>query len=557
MIKNFLFSKHKFLKVVSYIFLLLGFYISSIILYLKYDIVLSPDFEKYYQYFEKYSGSISFTDLEQGHVYFFINYVFLYVFSSISENLTLNELVNLSVHFVNSIIFLYGLIGLGKFLSKRFNSKNTYLVLFILCFLPSTFELRTTLKPEILAFSLIGWLLYYFEIYKNSEDKDVMFKIILSFSIIFSSKISIGFLIFLFFAIEIILFQKQLLKKTNLKYLFVLIIVFVALNLENYNFNNKYFFDVEHNENYNNKAELSFFTNINTDDLKNNPNRYFHNESFVSITLFDTFNDFFLIYWNSEYTELNKDRKEFFQIVKRPNQEPPLRIKFDKENYFFTFSGDFDERWDDPNYLDETRMRISFITSVIFYFLIIIFSIFKKRSRNMLLSPFLGMLIVSFSALGLFGTYNFDPLVGDSMKTFYYGYFIALAFAILASEIFSYENFKFVFILLMVILFLFFLGFPYSYTASIETDIIYKNSLLPTCELNGYLLKDIYNFDKDVRCDTLYNVNDMFIPLTKVRYIDIKLVNIPYINFIVLFSYLALHSKLLISRIFGGNKINV
>ena len=213
--------------------------------------------------------------------------------------------------------------------------------------------------------------------------------------------------------------------------------------------------------------------------------------------------------------------------------------------------------WDDPNYLDETRMRISFITSVIFYFLIILFSIFKKRSRNMLLSPFLGMLIVSFSALGLFGTYNFDPLVGDSMKTFYYGYFIALAFAILASEIFSYENFKFVFILLMVILFLFFLGFPYSYTASIETDIIYKNSLLPTCELNGYLLKDIYNFDKDVRCDTLYNVNDMFIPLTKVRYIDIKLVNIPYINFIVLFSYLALHSKLLISRIFGGNKINV
>tara|TARA_B100000676_G_C17910501_1_gene749729 strand:- start:495 stop:1022 length:528 start_codon:yes stop_codon:yes gene_type:complete len=174
----------------------------------------------------------------------------------------------------------------------------------------------------------------------------------------------------------------------------------------------------------------------------------------------------------------------------------------------------------------------------------------------MLLSPFLGMLIVSFSALGLFGTYNFDPLVGDSMKTFYYGYFIALAFAILASEIFSYENFKFVFVFLIVILFLFFLGFPYSYTSSIETDIIYKNSLLPTCELNGYLLKDIYNFDKAIRCDTLYNVNDMFIPLTKVRYIDIKLVNIPYINFIVLFSYLAFHSKLLFSRIFGGIKIN-
>ena len=554
MIKNFLLSKHKFLKVVSYIFLALGFYISSLILYLKYDIVLSPDFEKYYQYFEKYSGSISFTDLDQGHVYFLFNYIFLYLFSTISENLTLNELVNLSVHFANSIIFLYGLIGLGKFLSKRFDSKNTYLVLFVLCFLPSSFELRTTLKPEILAFSLIGWLLYYFENYKDSEDRDVMFKIILSFSIIFSSKISIGFLVFLFFVIEIILFHKYLIKKTNIKYLFLLTFIFTALNVENYSLNNKYFFEVEHNENYNNKAELSFFTNINSKDLKNNPNRYFHNESFISITLFDTFNDFFLIYWNSEYTEFNNDRKEFFKIVKRPFQEPPFRIKFDKENYFFTFSGDFDERWDDRNYLDETRMRISFITSAIFYFLIIIFSIFKKKSRNILLSPFLGMLIISFSALGLFGTYNFDPLVGDSIKTFYYGYFIAISFAILASEIFSYENFKFVLITFIVILFLFFLGFPHSYTANIETDIIYKNSLLPTCELNSYLLKDIYNFNKDIRCDPLSNVNDMFIPLTKVRYIDIKLSNIPYLNFIVLFSYLAFHSKFFSTRIFGEDK---
>ena len=422
MIKNILLSKHKFIEAVSCTFFLVGFYITSLITYLKYDIVLSPDFEKYYQYFEKYSGSISFTNLEHGHAYFFFNYIFLNLFSTIAENLTLNELINISVHFANSIIFLYGLIGLGKFLSKRFGSKNIYFVLLVLCFLPSSFELRVTLKPEILAFSLIGWSLYYFEIYKNSENKGTMFKLILCLSIIFTSKVSIAVLVFLFFSIEIVLFRKYLLKRKNIKYLFFLTLVFFALNVENYNLNNKHMFDVNHNENYNNKAELSFFTNINTKDLKNNPNKYFHNESFLSITLFDTFNDFFLIYWNSEYTELNNDRREIFQIVKRPNLEPPFGIKFDKENYFFTFSGNFDERWDDRNYLDETRMRVSFITSTIFYFLIIIFSIFKKKSRNMLLTPFLGMLIISFSALGLFGTYNFDPLVGDSMKTFYYNF---------------------------------------------------------------------------------------------------------------------------------------
>ena len=60
--------------------------------------------------------------------------------------------------------------------------------------------------------------------------------------------------------------------------------------------------NVKHPENYNYKADINFFSNINRKDLINNPNRYFHNESFISITLFDTFNDFFQIYWNSEYT---------------------------------------------------------------------------------------------------------------------------------------------------------------------------------------------------------------------------------------------------------------
>ena len=551
MIKNTLLSKKVFIRTGSYTLFILGFYLSSVVTYLKYDVVLSPDFEKYYQYFEYYSGLINFTNLDQGHVYFFFNYIFLYLFSTIAENLTLNELVNLSIHFVNSIIFLYGLIGLGKFLSKRFSPKNTYFVLFILCFLPSSFELRVTLKPEILAFALIGWILYYFEIYKKSESKNTMLKIILSFSIIFTSKVSIAVLVFLFFVVEIILFHKHLLKRTNIKYLIILTLVFFAMNVENYNLNNKHMFDVEHNENYNNKAELSFFTNINTQQLINNPNKYLHYDSFVSITLFDTFNDFFQIYWNSEYTELNKNRKDFFKIMKRQNLEPPFRIKFDKENYIFTFAGDFDKRWDDPNYIEETRMRISFITSAIFYFLIIIFSIFKKKSRNLLLTPFIGMVVVSLSALGLFGTYNFDPLVGDSMKTFYYGYFIVLSFSILFSELFSYEYFKFILITVIIILFLFFLGFPFSYVESVETDLIYKNSLLPTCELNSYLLKDIYNFNKDIRCDTLYNINDMFIPITKVRFLDIKLANIPYLNIIVLFSYLLFHSKQISNRIFG------
>ena len=56
------------------------FYYSSITLYLTYSIIDSPDFSKYYNYFLFYSGNIESLNLEQGHIYFFINYIILYFF---------------------------------------------------------------------------------------------------------------------------------------------------------------------------------------------------------------------------------------------------------------------------------------------------------------------------------------------------------------------------------------------------------------------------------------------------------------------------------------------
>ena len=94
--------------------------------------------------------------------------------------------------------------------------------------------------------------------------------------------------------------------------------------------------------------------------------------------MFDTFNDFFGLYWNSQYTELNIDRKDFFIIEKDKDNTRPLKISFEKETRVFTLTGDFDTRWDDPNYVDETRLRFGFISSIIFYFLLTIISLFKK-----------------------------------------------------------------------------------------------------------------------------------------------------------------------------------
>lgn len=512
-------------------------FISSTFIYLKFDVVLSPDFEKYYRYFEQYSGLIQFTNLEQGHTYFFLHYLVFMIFLQFSEGTTLNEIVNLSIHFFNSLIFLYGCIGLKKYLKTRFSNLNSYIVISVICFLPSSFELRTTLKPEILAFSLIGWLFYY--LYKISEENKNIYKINFSIglSLLVTSKISIAVLVSLLFFIEIITRHKHLISKVNLKFLILIFVLSSTLLIENYRINDKYIFEVEHNENYNNKAEPDFFLNFASQDFKNNPNKYFHNDSFLAITFFDTFNDFFQIYWNSEYTEFNKERKEFFKIQKIQNIQPPYRINYDEENGVLTLAGNFDHRWDDFNYINETRMRTGFFFSAIFYFLILLFSIFKKDSRSILISPFIGMLVVTLSALGIFGTNNFDPLVGDSMKTYYYSFFIVPAFSVLISEIFSFEYFKKIITFICILFFLFFLGFPFSYSEETEKDIIYKNSLLITCELNNPILKDLYNFESQTKCTDITNPDDKFTPMTKVREINSNLSLIPYFNVLFVFLY--------------------
>ena len=85
-------------------------YIIFIIFYLTYDITLSPDFYKYYDYFLYYNNDLPKTNLEQGH-FIFSTYLATILFQSIFNNLTTHELLNYSIHFLTTF-FLIGLIGL-------------------------------------------------------------------------------------------------------------------------------------------------------------------------------------------------------------------------------------------------------------------------------------------------------------------------------------------------------------------------------------------------------------------------------------------------------------
>jgi len=529
-------------------------YISFIIFYLTYDIVESPDFEKYYRYFQYYSGEISNTDLDQGHSYFFFTYMASLLVSMLMPDISMNEILNISIHFANSVIYLIGIIGIYKLLIvKKFEKNITFLLLIVTTFLPASIILRITFKPELLVFSLICWVIFYIDKYSNfSKSKDALIVVIL-LSIIMTTKISTTLMVLIFIGLVIIFDYRNLLNKKNTKYFFLLVIISASLFIENGQHNEKYLHQVTHNENYDNQAPLEFFTSINYKDLKNNPDRYFHSDSFISITLFDTFNDFFYLYWNSEYTELNQERKQFFKIVSVQDNSP-LKIRYSQDLDEYTLFGDFDERWRDARYVDETRMRFSFITSILFYVLLVVCGIIFRQSRIFILSTLIGLITVTFSSAGFFGTNNYDPLIGDSIKVYYYSFFVVISFIFILSEIFKRVNVgKFLFLGFTNLIFLFFIGFPFSFSDETKNNLNYKNSNLPMCEINQPIIKNFYSLEYDeLNCEKTFTEEEKFYPIRYLEKINLTLsiYRMPILNIlsVVLLVVVSFKHRLYLSR---------
>ena len=532
---------------------LVSFYYSSITLYLTYSVIDSPDFAKYYNYFLFYSGNIENLNIEQGHVYFFINYIFILIFSSIYDFFTLNELINLTIQFVNSFIFLFGCFGLVKFLSKKYKVENIYLVLSIICITPPSIELRLTFKPEIMAFAAIGWLFYYVDLISNQKKEAYFINLILLLSFVITSKISIGILISIILFFNTLLNNKKLLKQINLKHIALFLVIIIGLLFENYKLNEQFITTVYHEEKYNNTANSDFFKKFNSRDFIDNPNKYFFYDSFIGITMFDAFNDFFGFYSNSEHTQLNKDRKSFFKVVFDGGTVLPLNIKFDKIEKTFTFSGPYDRGWNEANYIDETRLKISFVFSAIFYFLLFLFAVFKRETRIIMLSPFISLLILSLSALGVFGTKNFDLNTGDSFKSFYYGFFILVSFVVLLCEVFKYNHFKKIISIILILLMLFFIGFPFDYSQANEELITYKNSYLPFCKINTPAIQSLLSVERAIQCNSDSISMNLITPDSNLESLTYDLVKIPFLNLLLL----AMYFSLFFSKVRESNLLRV
>ena len=166
---------------------LLGSFSLGNIYYLS---TFSPDFVRYKTYIDYFIIDESTVTLEQGFVYFLFTSFFVFIrlnnFSILSEDAILNvgnktnfsylDLTpieagyNLGIQEANFILYLIGLIGFYKFLKLHsYSAKHIFITFSVLNLLPVLIELRLTLKPEILAFSFLPWLLFSIEKYLETK----------------------------------------------------------------------------------------------------------------------------------------------------------------------------------------------------------------------------------------------------------------------------------------------------------------------------------------------------------------------------------------------------
>ena len=135
--------------------------------YLFYDINESPDFSKYFIYFEHFFSNEP-TNKEHGLTYYYLHSLHLKTFFSNQPNLEFA--LHKSVIDVNFYLFTIGLFGIFKlFKLLKFSDSSIALTLLFLNFFPPAISLRLVYKPEILAFSLFPWIIYLLERFKKTK----------------------------------------------------------------------------------------------------------------------------------------------------------------------------------------------------------------------------------------------------------------------------------------------------------------------------------------------------------------------------------------------------
>ena len=438
-----------------------------------YNSIDGTDFYRYFRYIEYFMGEIETPTREQGLFYFWI----ISLFIKSSQNFYVSEnwefIYSTAIQLGNFVFYLVGILGLIYLLrSRKVPWEKIFLVLSVLNFFPPLFGGRLIMKPEILAFAFLPWIILAIDNYLEKQNYFSLIYASLLLSIIATSKGTVALITFV--SLGILYFTKiNLFKIKNIVIPgFVFLLSFYFLYSENVSVNTISFFTHEEQSSYLFKASPSFLYTINFADLYTNPYRNTHANSLIGITLIDLFNDYFNRYWEHPRSIFVMDRVNLFDFLAHP------------------------------------RRNFSVILSTLF-----VISSFWKINRFKFIY-LVGTIVLTCTSLGLFGL-HFNPEKGDTLKTHYYFFLLAISFIFILLDLFKSKDFwkNYAKAVSLIAVFLFIFGFPKNYTENSQIAILEKVPTTISCNyikpyFNTIFSVDIQCLDKEMAiCGNLENYN--------------------------------------------------
>ena len=475
----------------------LMFFISLIYIkeinYLYFDSTQSADFGKYFSYFEYFFGLNDSSLREHGTFYYYLHSL---NFSRYSINLKSENfyyLLNKSIQEINFMLYIVGTVGYYRLLSYfKFSKSQIFATLTVLNFLPIAIAMIITFKPEILVFSLLPWILLCLEKFKKNFNIAYLFISIPLLALMISTKGSVLGMVGLYLLITNISIFNKLTIKEILVLIIIFISVFLAISFQDYEVNQSNILQVEHEEKYNNKAPIKILYDFDFVKTIKSPIKYNHSSSFISLTLLDTFGDYFDIYWNVDSSLYAKNRKDVLVVVESDNLAFP-KINF--LNKTITVNS--------QNLTDiYTTSTVGLFFSFIFYLQIVRNLFARGKYSKYILAPIVGISLVLIQSIIGFPRQNWDPYVGDSIKPFYYGFFVTLSFIFIVVRFLKKNSISYFLIPFFILCSLHILGFPKEESTDFINEISVVNSYSDQCKINKFLFDDLKDFNNS-SCNTM------------------------------------------------------
>ena len=481
---------------------------------LYYDSSSGQDFEKYNRYLKFFNGDLVYTNLEQNPVYFF--YVSKIMEMNSKKNIfnSYESLVSFSIQSTNYLIYGIGLVGLYRLLKLyRVEVSNIYLSLALLNFFPPMIGMRVTMKPEILSFSLLIWIIYFIEMNLEYKKQKYLYSSIILFGFVLTLKLSVAAMLSIFLVIVYYKDYIKIDKKTFLTGLILLSTIFSLLQYESYQVNNKFVYEAVHDAKYNNKASPSIIYKINPIKLFKEPYEDRHKDSMISILLLDTFDDYFNLYWNYDKGLLEKNEKVIIT-----SEESDKLFEIDSYNKTLNYSGPF-------NFY--TRFIKQYIAILLTLFFVLASIRYSGKHKKFIYSPLIGIVVLIINNVLGFPSNNFDPNRADTFKTFYIAIFLSLSFIFV--NIFLLKvlgKYRYIYLVIFILLMLFIIGLPLANNSDLDSSLSRNNSLSIFCEINYPFLNSSLFENENLTCITKSSdVSGLY-----------EIETVPYIN--VLFSFL-------------------